>query len=78
MFFSGLYALILMLVNVQATWLKWLDAAGTGIGFVAKLVLVLAGAAVMVLSTVNWQREREEVEAYLAARSYNGRTAQKN
>ena len=61
---SGLYALILMLVGVRLNYLVWLDAAGPLLGFVGRLVLVIAGAVLIVLGATDWERERAEVEAY--------------
>jgi len=58
----GLYALILMLVGVQVWPLVWLDSWGALTGFVLRLLMTMAGATLIVLSTTNWDRERAEIE----------------
>ena len=61
---SGLYALILMLVGVQLSYLVWLDASGMLLGFVGRLLLIIVGAVLIMLGATDWQRERAEIEAY--------------
>ena len=61
---SGLYALILMLVGVQLSYLVWLDAGGMLLGFIGRLLLIIVGAVLIMLGATDWQRERAEIEAY--------------
>ncbi len=59
----GLYSLILMMVGVQVQPLVWLDNWGALTGFVLRLLMIMAGATLIALSTTNWARERAEIEA---------------
>ena len=61
---SGLYALILMLVGAQLSYLQWIDAAGGALGFLGRLILIMVGAVLIVLGTTDWDRERREIEEY--------------
>ncbi len=65
---SGLYALFLSLVGVQLNYLVWLDMAGGLVGFVGRLLMVMAGSLFIVLGTIDWRREEAEVKAYAADR----------
>lgn len=70
---SGLYALILMLVRVQVTYLTWLDTWGALVGFVLRLLMIMGGAVLIVIGTTDWRRERAESEAYLRELSSGAR-----
>ena len=61
---TGLYALILMLVGVQLSFLVWLDQAGLLYGFLGRIVLILGGAVCIVLGVTDWKFEREDIEEY--------------
>lgn len=61
---SGLYALILMLVGVQLSYLFWLDAGGMLFGFLGRLLLIIVGAVLIMLGATDWERERTEIEEY--------------
>jgi len=46
----GVISLVLTLVGVQLSYLLWIDAMGKGIGFVLRLIMVLTGVVMIVLS----------------------------
>ena len=58
---SGLFALILMLVGVQVNYLVWLDTWGGTVGLLLRLLMIMWGALLLVIGTVNWDRELAEV-----------------
>ena len=61
---SGLFSLILMFVGVQVNYLVWLDSWGGVVGLVLRLLMIMGGAVLIVLSTTNWKREMAEIEEY--------------
>ena len=69
---SGLYALILMLVGVQLSYLVWLDGGGLLLGFLGRLLLVIVGAVLIMLGATDWDQERAEIEAYRRERGQRG------
>jgi len=60
----GLYALILMLVGVQLSFLVWLDGAGLLYGFLGRLILILTGAVCIVMGVTDWKFERADIEQH--------------
>ena len=60
----GLYALILMLVGVQLSFLVWIDGGGMLYGFLGRLFLILAGAVCIVMGITDWKFERADIEQY--------------
>jgi len=54
----GLLSLILSMVGLKLTYLAWMDK--TGIGFLLKLLMVIIGFILIVLSRTDWERERSE------------------
>lgn len=75
---SGLYALIVSLVGLNVSYLVWAGPAGSLFGFLVRVLLIMAGAVVIVLGTTNWDRERRLIDAYLAQRRLSGVDPQKN
>ncbi len=61
---TGLYALILMLVGVQLSFLVWIDGAGMLYGFMGRLLLILVGAVSIVMGVTDWNFERDDIEQY--------------
>ncbi|MEY3240891.1 MAG: hypothetical protein RIR11_2329 [Bacteroidota bacterium] len=56
----GLTSLILTLVGIHWYFLGWLEYFGRLFAFVAKIVMVLGGTILFILSRTDWEREREE------------------
>ena len=59
LFIIGGTALVLSLVGVKLSFLLWIDAAGGLIGFVIRIVMMIGGIVIAVLSTGNWQEDDE-------------------
>ncbi len=60
LFIIGFLALFLMLVGVQLSYLTWIDANGRLIGFIIRIVMVLAGAIIIFLTQTDWNKEEPE------------------
>lgn len=63
---SGLFALILSLVGLKLNYLMWIDTFGSLPGFLIRLAMIMGGALLLTLGTVDWQREREDIRRYEA------------
>lgn len=61
LFLFGFMALALSLVGVQLSFLTWIDAPGKLFGFVIRLLMILAGIVIVVLTRTDW-REEEGLE----------------
>ena len=61
LFLFGFMALALSLVGVQLSFLTWIDAPGKLFGFVIRLLMILAGIVIVVLTRTDW-REEEGIE----------------
>lgn len=61
LFLFGFMALALSLVGVQLTFLTWIDAPGKLFGFVTRLLMILGGIVIVVLTRTDW-REEEGLE----------------
>jgi len=61
---TGFYALFLMLVGVQLSFLVWMDGAGMLYGFLGRLLLILIGAVSLIMGITDWKFEREDIEQY--------------
>ena len=59
LFIIGGTALVLSLVGVKLSFLLWIDAAGGLLGFVIRIVMMIGGIVIAVLSTGNWQEDDE-------------------
>ena len=59
LFIIGGTALVLSLVGVKLSFLLWIDAAGGLLGFIIRIVMMIGGIVIAVLSTGNWQEEDE-------------------
>ena len=57
LFLFGFMALSLSLVGVQLSFLTWIDAPGKLFGFVIRLLMILAGIVIVVLSRTDWREE---------------------
>ena len=58
LFITGLVAVVLNLVGVQLSFLVWMDDIGRLFGFVMKLVMIILGAIIIVLSQTDWKEEQ--------------------
>ena len=61
LFLFGFMALALSLVGVQLSFLTWIDAPGKLFGFVIRLLMILSGIVIVVLTRTDW-REEEGLE----------------
>ncbi len=55
---TGLFALILMLVGMQLSFLTWIDASSQLLGFVIRLVMIMVGIVLIYMA-----QTREEVSS---------------
>lgn len=53
----GFLALVLSLVGVKLSYLVWLDRMGPLFGFVAKLIMVIAGIVLIYVGKTDLQQE---------------------
>lgn len=59
LFIIGGLALVLSLIGVQLSYLTWIDAPGRLFGFVARLLMILAGIVMVVLARTDWREDEE-------------------
>lgn len=59
LFIIGGTALVLSLVGVKLSFLLWIDAAGGLLGFIIRIVMMIGGIVIAVLSMGNWQEDEE-------------------
>ena len=55
LFIIGFLALFLMMVGVQLSFLTWIDANGRLLGFIIRLLMIIAGAIIIYLTQTNWR-----------------------
>jgi hypothetical protein len=53
LFVFGLLALVLSMIGIQFTMLKWIDAPGRMVGLVIRLVMIFGGIVLVYVSRVN-------------------------
>ena len=49
LFFLGFLSIILSMIGVQFTFMKWMDMFGKGWGFLARLLLIATGIIIIIL-----------------------------
>ena len=59
LFIIGGLALVLSLIGVQLSFLTWIDKPSPLLGFVIRLLMILAGIVIVVLSRTDWQNDEE-------------------
>jgi hypothetical protein len=64
-FILGASGVVLSLVSVRLAILVWMDAFGGLLGFILKLVMMIAGIVLAVLANTNWVAEDEEKDEYI-------------
>lgn len=57
----GFSGIILQLIGTQWVFLRFLDVPGRLFGFVARILMVMAGVIIMVLANTDWEQERREI-----------------
>jgi hypothetical protein len=62
LFIFGFTALAMQLVGVQWAFLRFLEIPGHMFAFVFKVLMIMAGIIIVVLSRTDWERERKESE----------------
>jgi len=53
----GIFAIILSLVGLKLSYLVWLDRLGALFGFVAKLVMIIAGFVIIYMAQTDLTKE---------------------
>ncbi len=59
----GFTSIVLQMVGVNWAFLQFLDLGGRLLGFVLRLIMVLAGVLIVVFAHTDWERERQDSEA---------------
>lgn len=62
LFLIGFLAIILQFVGLQLTFLVWIDAGGNLLGFVLRLLMVIAGIVLAAWASID--TEKEEIGNY--------------
>lgn len=62
LFLIGFLAIILQFVGLQLTFLVWIDAGGSLLGFVLRLLMVIAGIVLAAWASID--TEKEEIGNY--------------
>jgi hypothetical protein len=60
LFIIGFTALIMMLLGLNWSFLRWMDMFGRGFGMVLRLVLIAAGLVMYVIANTDWEKEKQE------------------
>ena len=50
LFMIGMLALVLQLVGVQLIFLTWMDSWGGGIGFLLRLIMIIVGLVIIIVT----------------------------
>ncbi|MEL6989149.1 MAG: hypothetical protein AAGK97_15155 [Bacteroidota bacterium] len=53
LFLFGFLALILSMIGVQLTFLRWIDSPGKLFGLIIRIVMILSGIVMMYIARVN-------------------------
>ena len=62
MMIYGFLSLILSVAGLQFSYLTFLDIPGKTFGFLMRILMVLVGTVIIVMSRTDWERERAELE----------------
>lgn len=62
LFLFGFLSIVLQFVGLQLTFLVWLDAGGSLLGFVLRLLMVIAGIVLAAWASID--TEKEEIGNY--------------
>jgi len=62
LFIIGFLALGLSLVGVQLSFLTWIDVPGRLFGFATRLVMIIGGIIIVVLTRTDWREEEGLME----------------
>jgi hypothetical protein len=60
LFVFGFLSLVLSMVGVQLVFLTWLDTLGRLLGFLARVIMILAGISIVALAQIDWKKEKME------------------
>lgn len=55
LFLIGMLALCLSVVGVQLSYLTWIDKPGALFGLIMRLVMIIGGIVMIVISRTNWR-----------------------
>lgn len=58
-FVLGFLALVLQMVGVQIAFLTWLDAWGGGIGLLLRVLMIVAGLVIVIITRSGEQQHEE-------------------
>jgi hypothetical protein len=59
LFVLGFLALVLQMVGVQIAFLTWLDAWGGGIGLLLRVLMIVAGLVIVIITRSGEQQHEE-------------------
>jgi len=59
LFIIGGLALVLSLIGVQLSFLTWIDEPSQLLGFVIRLLMILAGIVIVALARTDWKEDEE-------------------
>ncbi|MBR9921122.1 MAG: hypothetical protein GYB31_09805 [Bacteroidetes bacterium] len=60
LFAFGLLSIVLSLLGLQFSFMTWMDSGSKLLGFVIRLIMMLAGIVTMALAYTDWDREFRE------------------
>ena len=55
LFLLGMLSLVLSLVSVQLSFLTWIEAGGRGIGLLIKLMMIVVGVVLIVVTRSDFE-----------------------
>ena len=55
LFIIGTMALVLSLVGVKLSFLTWIDAPGQGFGFLIRLIMIIVGIVIIVVTRSDFE-----------------------
>ncbi len=58
-FAIGILSMVLAVIGAKFTFLTWIDAFGASAGLIIRLLLILTGAIIMVVSLSDFKGEQE-------------------
>ncbi len=61
LFVIGFLALVLSMIGLKLSYLTWIDAAGSLVGLVIRLVMIFGGIVLVVLARSDFKGENEYI-----------------
>ncbi len=60
-FVIGFLSLVFLLIGAQFSFLTWIDAGGRLLGFVVRLLMVIGGIVMVIITRTDWDGERDNL-----------------